>query len=237
MKKTTIPYRHELKYRISRGSYEILRGRLKAVMRPDEHARDGRYRVTSLYFDDVYRSAYRDKLSGVLNRKKFRVRTYGLDPSTIRLEEKRKDGDVGYKKTALLTPEEYRLLLKGETAFLTAERFAGTAGEDFLWSSAAVRLLPSVVVDYVREPYTCTAGNVRITFDLALSAGGSLDLFDPAARYIPAFPDGEVILEVKYDRFLPSYIEEVLSGVPLLSESISKFILCSDCARLARYGC
>lgn len=236
MKQTAYPYRHELKYRISRGSYEVLRGRLKAAMRPDAHAENGQYRVTSLYFDDVYRTAYRDKLNGILSRKKFRIRTYDLDPSVIRLEEKCKDGDVGYKKSALLTMEEYRALLAGRTDFLTDERFSGTAGEDFYWSNASVRLLPAVTVDYRREPYTCAAGNVRITFDLALAAGSSLDLFDPNARFISAFPSGEAILEVKYDRFLPRYIEELLSGVPLLYESVSKFVLCSDQARFVQYG-
>lgn len=236
MKQTAYLYRHEVKYRISRGSYEILRGRLKAAMRPDPHAANGQYRVTSLYFDDVYRTAYRDKMNGILSRKKFRIRTYDLDPSMIRLEEKCKDGDVGYKKTALLTLDDYRTVLAGRTDHFTQERFSGTAAEDFLWSNAAVRLLPAVTVDYRREPYTCAAGNVRITFDLSLAAGNTLDLFDPNARFSSAFPNGEVILEIKYDRFLPRYIEELLSGVPLLYESVSKYVLCSDRARLLQYG-
>lgn len=236
MKQPEHSYRHELKYRISRGSYEILRGRLKAAMHADPHAENGRYRITSLYFDDVYRSAYRDKQNGLLNRKKFRIRTYNLDPSLIRLEEKCKNGSMGYKKNAVLSPGEYRALLAGKTDFLSEERFSGTAGEDFLWANASGKLIPAVVVDYLREPYICAAGNVRITFDLRISAGSTLDLFDPETRFTPALPNGEAVLEIKYDRFLPVYIEELLSGVPLLYESVSKFVLCSDTARFLRYG-
>lgn len=236
MKQSENAYRHELKYRISRGSYEILRGRLKAAARPDPNAENGWYRVTSLYFDDAYRTAYRDKLNGVHSRRKFRIRTYNLDPALIRLEEKCKNGDVGYKKSAVLSLSEYRALLSGAADFLSGERFAGTAAEDFLWANAAARLSPAVVVDYLREPYVCAAGNVRITFDLRIAAGNTRDLFDPALRLTPVLPNDEAVLEIKYDRFLPLYIEELLSGVPLLYESLSKFVLCSDRARMLQYG-
>lgn len=237
MKHSETEYRHELKYRVSRGSYEILRGRLKAAMRSDPNAENGRYRITSLYFDDPYRSAYFDKQNGILNRKKFRIRTYNLDPAFIRLEEKCKNGDMGYKKNAVLSLGEYHALLSGKTDFLSEERFSGTAAEDFLWANAAARLAPAVVVDYLREPYICAAGNVRITFDLRISAGNTRDFFDPNTRFTPALPNDEAVLEIKYDRFLPLYIEELLSGVPLLYESLSKFVLCSDTARFLQYGC
>ena len=53
-------YRHELKYIINTGWHRILRQRLKAAMKPDDHGDSGVYRITSLYFDDVFRSAYND---------------------------------------------------------------------------------------------------------------------------------------------------------------------------------
>ena len=59
-------------------------------MKPDAHASGGRYRITSLYFDDIYGTGYNDKLNGVLNRKKYRIRTYNFDKNFIRLEEKRR---------------------------------------------------------------------------------------------------------------------------------------------------
>ena len=83
-------------------------------------------------------------------------------------------------------------------------------------------------MDYVREPYINREGNVRITFDKRLGAGiNTLDMFDPGVKFEPVMP-GLMVLEVKYDSFLPSYIEELLSGVPLMRESCSKYALCSD---------
>lgn len=58
-------FRHEVKHEISSMDIYILRQRLKAVMMPDSHARDGRYKVRSLYFDNLDDKALREKLDGV----------------------------------------------------------------------------------------------------------------------------------------------------------------------------
>lgn len=228
-------YRHELKYKINSGIYAILKGRLDAILQKDANTENGIYRVTSLYFDNIYGTAYRDKLGGAMNRKKFRIRTYNLNPEKIRLEEKIKDDNVGYKKNAWLTYDEYKSILNGKCGFMTEERFSGTSGEDFFTSVCASGLKPSVIVDYMREPYICQAGNVRITLDSKLCVCyNTFDMFDENALYYPVFSTGEAVLEVKYDGFLPPYIKDLLSGLPLMQESVSKFILCKDKAKSMR---
>lgn len=230
-------YRHELKYYINSGIYAILKGRLDAVLQKDGNAPEGIYRVTSLYFDNIYNTAYRDKLGGTMNRKKYRIRTYNLNKEIIRLEEKIKDDNVGYKKNAFLTYDEYLSILKGDTSFMTEERFECTAADDFFTSVCASGLKPAVIVDYIREPYICRAGNVRVTLDSRLSVCyNTFDMFDKNAVYSPVFENNEAVLEVKYDGFLPSYIQELFSGLPIMQESVSKFVLCSDKARLMKYG-
>ncbi len=230
-------YRHELKYKINSGIYAILKGRLEAVMEKDKNAADGIYRVTSLYFDNVYNTAYRDKLGGAMHRKKFRIRTYNLNRDKIRLEEKIKDNNVGYKKNAWLTYDEYLSVLKGECGFMTEERFSETAADDFFTSVCSSGLKPAVIVDYMREPYICKAGNVRITLDSRLSVCyNDFNMFSENAVYYPVFQNGEAVLEVKYDGFLPLYIQELLSGLPLMQESVSKFMLCTDRANQMKFG-
>ncbi|MBR5519107.1 MAG: molecular chaperone, partial [Clostridia bacterium] len=44
-------FRHEVKHEISETDLLILRQRLRAVMKPDSHAVNGRYEIRSLYFD------------------------------------------------------------------------------------------------------------------------------------------------------------------------------------------
>src|SRR5574344_1640622 len=221
------PYRHELKYLINPGYYTVLRQRLRAAMIPDRNGSDGQYRITSLYFDDVYRSAYNDKLLGAQSRKKHRIRIYNGSPDRISLELKTKEGEFVGKKNALLTEDEFMSILGGDCGFLSQERFDDTAGADFYAASTAALLKPSVAVDYVREAFTCREGNVRITFDMNLRTALDPDILHNP-RYIDVFPRSTIILEVKYDTFIPSYIEGLLGGMPLIRESVSKFVYCQD---------
>ena len=46
-------FRHEVKHEISHHDMLILRQRLRAIMKPDSHAVNGRYEIRSLYFDKV----------------------------------------------------------------------------------------------------------------------------------------------------------------------------------------
>ena len=221
-------YRHEYKYIIGSGSYHILRGRLRAAMKPDPHGENGTYRISSLYFDDVYRTAYNDKLMGLDVRKKYRIRFYNLSPDFFRLEVKEKKGDLVCKRSVPLSREEYDAIISGDRRFFGEQRFLDTAGEEFYLSDRAVMLRPSVLVDYVREAYICAAGNVRITFDMSLKTSSELDIIGCKPDFYNVFDSGGIILEVKYDSFIPMYIQELLSGVPLNRESISKFVLCID---------
>lgn len=215
--------------------YAILKGRLDAVMPKDSHTEDGLYHVTSLYYDNIYGTAYRDKVNGAMNRKKFRIRTYNLNPEKIRLEEKIKDDNMGYKKKTWLTYDQYKAILNEDHNFLADEQFSETSVEELFTSICTSGLKPSVIVDYMREPYVCKAGNVRITLDSRLSVCyNTFDMFDKKAIYYPVFRPGEAVLEVKYDNFLPLYLKEILSGLPLMQESVSKFILCTDKAQAMR---
>jgi len=215
------PLRHEMKYILDAGHYEILKRRCAAVMQEDANTKVDGYRVTSLYLEDVYRSAYNDKLLGVLNRRKYRVRAYNLSTDKITLETKFKENEFVFKKAAALTHEEYKMLLAGDYAFCDGREDL----KDFYAAAVSKRLRPSVITDYYRTAFIAEAGNVRVTFDRELSTSlDTLDMFE--ATYSPVL-DG-VVLEIKYDRFIPSYISEIFSGLPLLAEPVSKFVLCTE---------
>ncbi len=221
--------RHEYKYLISPYYYELLRTRLKAVLRPDSNGADGEYQVTSLYFDDIYKTAYNDKLVGVETRRKFRIRAYNLSTDRITLEAKHKDNSYVSKLSTLITLPEYYSILKGDYGFYydNEEKYIGTSLEALAVSDMLTRPRPSVIVDYHREAYICDAGNVRITFDKKLATSyDTLDMFETTA-FSPVIGDN-IVLEVKYDDFLPKYIEPLLSGFPFINESVSKFVLCTD---------
>lgn len=220
--------RHELKYIINEGTYRVLMGRLAPLMQTDPHAPDGGYRVTSVYFDDIYCSAYQQKLNGIETRRKFRIRAYDLDPSLINLESKHKDDSYVSKLSKRLTEEQYRSLLNGDSSFMEGSDSEEDAFGEYYRSDLIARLRPTVIVDYRREALVYPFGNVRITFDRELSACfNTMDMFSPQAQYTRIF-DKEIILEVKFDKYIPESIQAALHGLKAPQESVSKFILCTD---------
>ena len=83
-----IVYRHEWKHEINFADLISIRQRLQAVARTDPHAKDGKYFIRSLYFDNLYDKALREKIDGVNRREKFRIRYYNGDINLIHLEKK-----------------------------------------------------------------------------------------------------------------------------------------------------
>ena len=201
-------FRHELKHQISYADMLVIRQRLRAVMNIDEHAVDGRYRIRSLYFDNINDKALREKVDGISRREKFRIRYYNDDLSVINLEKKCKAGGLGNKQTAPLTAEEAGRIVAGDLEWmLTSKR---PVVKELYVKMTTEGLRPKTIVDYVREPFVFTAGNVRVTLDYDIRTGLSdIDFLNPDCVMIPA-GDAPIILEVKWDEFLPDIIRDIL---------------------------
>lgn len=220
--------RHELKYLIDEGTCRALYSRLLPLMTPDSNGENGEYRVTSLYFDDVYNSGYWQKLNGMETRRKFRIRAYDLDPSFIRLEAKHKDESFVSKLSRRLTEEQYRALLSGNCGFMADNDGEEDVFGEFYRSHQLTMLRPRTIVDYRRQALIYPFGNVRVTFDKKLSVcSNTLDMFDPRAQYSPVY-DKEIILEVKFDNYIPEHIQAALQGFNAPLQPVSKYILCTD---------
>ena len=43
---------------------------------------------------------------------------------------------------------------------------------------------------------------------------------------VPVLDEGETVLEVKYDKFLPAPVVAMLEGVPKRREAVSKYVKC-----------
>lgn len=209
-------YRYERKFYLSLGAARVLQGRAAALMQPDAHT-DGEYRVQSLYFDDRYATAVHQKVNGVLRRAKWRVRWYNGDTGFLRLECKHKNDIMIHKESATLTPQQFERMQGGDYAFMLEA--ADPLFQRFYADSTLKGLRPAVLVDYRRRAFVYGPGNVRLTFDTQLAASRRLD----GGRLVPL--DQEVILELKYDRLLPSVVAQLLSGVPVSHTAISKFVL------------
>ena len=163
-------FRNEVKHRITAGDQAAICASLRAVAKLDPHAaKKGYYHIRSLYFDNLYDKALVEKLSGVSDREKFRIRYYDFDPSLIHLEKKVKRGGLGYKVSEVLTKEEAQKIVDGDVDWMP---LSGRALVIELYAKMKSQLLrPKTIVDYDRIPFVYEPGNVRITVDYHLRTG------------------------------------------------------------------
>ena len=217
--------RQELKYELGRGEYAAISARCRAVMHSDPHTGpDGTYHIQSLYFDDLGDTALLQNYSGVSNREKFRIRLYNGDPSTLHLEKKVKYGGLGRKYACPMTGEELDRLLEGD---LTWMMDPGRPLMEELYCRMKNDLLrPRTIVSYHREPYIYAPGNVRVTFDYDIRSGiCSRDMLSGRTLLVPVHPD-RVIMEVKYDAFLPDIIRMIVQEGTPRARAFSKYAAC-----------
>ncbi|MBE5769012.1 MAG: polyphosphate polymerase domain-containing protein [Clostridiales bacterium] len=223
-----MPLRHELKFFISPKQYYLLSNALDLVLQRDPNGdENNEYHIRSLYFDTVFDDALHDKLSGVQNRDKYRIRIYNLTDKVIKLECKTKVGSLISKRSLSIPRDLCEQLIACDPTGLETTR-SGLLSD--VYREMTTRLLhPVVIVDYVREAYLHPAEEVRITFDKQLRTGlNSIDLFNPDVPTVPPFDNGEIILEIKYNRVMPPYIRDLINTYcgDAQQSAISKYTWC-----------
>lgn len=217
-------FRHELKHEISLSDMITIRQRLRAIARTDPHAIDGKYKIRSLYFDDLFDTALREKIDGVNIREKFRIRYYNDDLFMIRLEKKSKRAGLGNKQSAVLTRDEAQAIVDGDYEWMVhSERPLAT---EFYRKLVGGGLKPKTIVDYTREAFIYGPGNVRVTLDYDIRTGlQCVDFLNPDCIMIPA-GSAPMIMEVKWDAFLPDIIRDAVQLEGRRTTAFSKYAAC-----------
>ena len=217
-------YRHEWKHEISYADLLAIRQRLRAVAESDPHAQGGRYLIRSLYFDNLDDKALREKIDGVNLREKFRIRYYNGDTSVIHLEKKSRRAGLGTKFSAALSREEAQRIVDGDPDWMMDS--GRPLVQELYCKMRWQGLRPKVIVEYTREPFIYRPGNVRVTFDYDIRTGLSCtDFLNPDCVTIPA-GDAPILLEVKWDAFLPNIIRDAVQTPDRHAEAFSKYAQC-----------
>lgn len=201
--------RHELKHEITQIDCFLLRSKLKHVMDIDPHAdNDGKYLIRSVYFDNFDNKVLTQKKEGYFDRDKFRVRLYDYNIDLLNLEKKSKRNNLTYKQKCRITAEEYERIRIGDIAWM--ENDSRSLMRDLYVQMNLFQLKPITVVDYEREVFIYKHGNVRITFDSSIKTSfRNNDVLNPTIPMIETNPN-VVVLEVKYDEYLPTLIKQLL---------------------------
>lgn len=217
-------FRHEWKIEINAADLLALRSRLRVLMEPDAHAADGRYRIRSLYFDDPTDRALREKIDGVNRREKFRIRYYNGDTGFINLEKKSKLNGLCRKQAVRLTAEQAQEIADGSIPQIRQN--APPLLQEFCYKMKTEGLRPKVVVDYTWESFVYRPGNVRVTFDYNIRTGlRCTDFLNADLVTVPA-GDSPILMEVKWDAFLPDVIRDAVQMTGRRASAFSKYAQC-----------
>ena len=216
-------FRHEVKHEISYSDMLVIRHRLGAVAQPCSHAIDGVNRIRSLYFDTLSDKALMEKINGQSRREKFRIRYYNGITDVIFLEKKSKIANLGNKQRARLTAEQAQCIVDGDLAWML-DADAPLIHE--LYSRMTTEgLAPKTIVDYTRETFIHPAGNVRVTLDYHIRSGmRCTDFLNPDCVTVPV--TDAIILEVKWDDFLPDIIRDAVNLAGRREGAFSKYAAC-----------
>ncbi len=215
--------RYERKYNLAEGRHQDFVNYLFSL----EFSRQHPDRiVNSVYFDGHDRPAFWEKIEGVSDRTKYRVRWYGDDagPITAKLEVKKRRNEVGTKQNLPLphlqnAPGLYRFLRTPDMA-------------QILERVGQFNLRPIVQIKYSREYFEHRSIDIRATVDRHIM-GAALSAHGQQTR--PHFRGvGADVMELKYGLDLDDTVRSNLIGsnFPFRLQKFSKYSMACGALQL-----
>ncbi len=217
-------YRSEWKYLLNNQELSKVKSRISNILELDKHTpQRGRYVVHSLYFDDYKDSSVYSSYAKLSKRYKWRIRYYDNDLDYLVLEKKTKLESRCHKDSIRLTIDEYNTIINNnilDIVYDTKKKILKELAKDIL----IYNYKPKVIVDYERIAYIEEITNIRITFDMKISASYEIDNFlegNYTKYYI--MPSNKNLLEVKFDDILPSHIRNIIESYGFIQTGFSKY--------------
>ena len=229
--------RYERKYLVHNSQLDALRARLKPFLKPDSFAGIEKYgfpeyTVRSIYFDSHDRKSVDEKIAGVEERKKLRIRGYDqhTPDSQVFLEVKRKLGNRIYKDRSLIpfsiTPD---FLLYGPDDEISKKLKTKKQYDDamhFMYRLKKYNMSPLNLIVYEREAYHGKFNHdLRITFDKNVRSAiyPSVSELYQENDLVYIWED-HFILEIKYyDPPMPGFVKTIIEDFKLQAQALSKY--------------
>lgn len=216
--------RQERKFLIGLPDYYHHSGNLAKFMLEDPHNRGDGYPIRSLYFDSLEDRDFQEKVDGVETRRKIRLRCYGPDSDFALLEVKQKEANLQKKRSLRLSRDAAAHLTRGDYSVLLA--FPEPLAQECYAVMNIHSYRPCSVVEYRRRAFITRENKIRVTFDHHIvGTESNYDIFDGQLTQYPLQDTSLVVLEVKYNGFLLSYIKDMLSDCATGEISVSKYCL------------
>ena len=223
--------RFEFKYVMPRAVADRIIPQLLNYMELDKYSNDnGGYFVSSLYFDNRHLKCYHEKIDGLMNRKKLRLRTYGLNSENEEyffFEIKRRKGAVVLKDRDFMKPKDMMNFFDDFPGFLNEKKGTSVFWDELFWEKMRYNLKPRMWVGYFRKAfYSRFDEKFRVTFDFDLSMSPVDGRFE-----LPNYKnclDDQVVMEVKFNGTMPHWFHEILEVYRCERTSFSKYCYCVE---------
>lgn len=239
--------RYEFKYIVPNHFINPIRDYIKPFVELDgfvANQQEFHYTVRSVYFDTPGFDFYYEKVEGIKNRKKVRLRGYDQNgpEDLVFLEIKRKyDVPIVKYRSPLKFGHALEIFHEHNLNGYAIEKFSSMEGYEnskrFFYQVFSKNLRPVVLVVYEREPYQSKFDStVRITFDKNLRGQGypALENLYKENELLSAL-DNKFIMEVKFNNTFPGWMNPVISKFGLRRQSASKYVMTMDSAKVVRH--
>ena len=180
-----------------------------------------KYLVRSLYFDTYDYRAYQEKMTGVSQRAKWRLRCYAKTPKEtefVSVERKMRQGNIILKSSAQVSVTEYEQYMRSGSWNSNDPVLM-----DFEREVRARDLKPKAIVQYRREAFVSRdPGMARLTIDSDIEYMQGEVLF-PSNPNFKKDLSRKLILEVKTHRDDISWINRIVREQDLGAVPNSKY--------------
>lgn len=215
--------RTEKKYYLPAVRQSPLLSALSMHMKPDHHSGENGYLVRSLYFDSLFDQDLQDKIDGLELRKKIRLRLYDPQQRQVKLEIKQKQGAAQQKHSMWISRELAQQLICGTYGGLLET--GSSLGTELYTLLECGLYRPKCLVEYDRMAFWDETNDTRVTLDSGLRVSRDVQsFFSDAPNFVPVFAG--TILEVKYNRFLLSFVKNIVNRANASETAISKYVMC-----------
>ena len=229
--------RFELKYLITLQQAERFKAGMKPYVVPDEYGQsNGRYTLSSLYYDSPDLHCYRENDDGLKFRRKLRIRRYGTDElftdeSPVFLEIKQRYDRVTQKRRTVLPYREALRLCNDRQMpeHGSSDRALVEEVYAFVWQR---NLRPMSLVRYDRQAFVGTAHDrgLRVTFDTSLSFQARQLRLHEEPSGLPMLAANRVVMEIKVNERIPWWLTELIAVHNLQRVGMSKYCRSIDAA-------
>lgn len=196
----------EVKQSISAADYRVLKQALSMICQGGMNQGSMlTARLHNLFFENaIEHPAQKEK-----NSEKFVISYANEDKECIRLEKKSKRKDFLLERNACISTHDCAKILAGEFDFLSGNE--DPLLFEFYNGLQLNRIRPKILVDCTREMFTFGPGLICVILESDFSTG--LNISDFLNEKHPIIKrTGQILLEVKYDRYLPEVVSRLLTG-------------------------